>query len=266
MTTFSNIICAGTICSVELRNREIGFIPMSGQPVDGLPLVLPLELVQGLNVTLSSKAATCLLTISTNEKPLVELSFLPQSAFAAIQKAHIKARDNFACTLECALAADARKVCSPPAVPQAAPAPPPAKQPAETARMRKGRELRELLQRVSKLYVAHKPKEAERLLEEATAADSGFSVALSKKRAQHLRAELFTYGGLELTKSVIMHFLHLPEVKLLLPESAKQAQQEVTDSKTARTLLEVSLSPSTPLANALSLYVLLPTRPLPLNH
>lgn len=237
---------------------------MSGQPVDGLPLVLPLELVQGLNVTLSSKAATCLLTISTDEKPL-ELSFLPQSAFAAIQKAHIKARDNFACALECALAA-APKVCSPPAVPQAAPAPPSAKQPAETARMRKGRELRELLQRVSKLYVAHKPKEAERLLEEATAADSGFSVALSKKRAQHLRAELFTYGGLELTKSVIMDFLHLPEVKLLLPESAKQAQQEVTDSKTARTLLEVSLSPSTPLANALSLFVLLPTRPLPLNH
>ena len=108
--------------------------------------------------------------------------------------------------------------------------------PTESARARKGRELRELRQRVSKLHSKHKTKRAEELLAEG----SGGSAALTKKRAQQLRSQLLTYGGLELTRGVMAQFLTLPEVKLLLPEATRQAQQEVTDSKTARMLLEAA--------------------------
>ena len=244
VSTFNDVICTGTSCNVELRASEISFVTMDGQPFDGLPLVLPLKLVQGLNVATSATAATCLLTISTDDKPL-ELSFRAKSLLTAIQKEHVKARDKFVTELEHVLAA-AKEVYCPAPDPPTSSTPPTTKQPMETARMRKGRELRELLQRVSKLNTTHKRKEAEELLESA-AADSGGSAALARKRSQQLRKELFTFGGLELTKSALMHFLHLPEVKLLLPESAKKAQQEVTDSKTARILLEVSIPPPPPL-------------------
>ena len=111
-----------------------------------------------------------------------------------------------------------------------------------TTRVRRGRELRELLQRVSQLHSANKPKQAEQLLESAAAADSGGSAALVYKRAQQLRTELFSYGGLEVTRSILkqFEFLSICEVKLILPESTKKAQQEVMDSKTARTLLEAA--------------------------
>ena len=72
-----------------------------------------------------------------------------------------------------------------------------------TTRVRRGHELRELLQRVSQLHTAHKPMEAEQLLESAAAADSGGSAALVHKRAQQLRTELFSNGGLEVTRSIL---------------------------------------------------------------
>ncbi len=85
--------------------------------------------------------------------------------------------------------------------------PPTAEDPVEetrvTTRVRRGHELRELLQRVSQLHTAHKPKEAEQLLESAAAADSGGSAALVHKRAQQLRTELFSNGGLEVTRSIL---------------------------------------------------------------
>lgn len=107
--------------------------------------------------------------------------------------------------------------------------------------MRKGRELRELLQQVVKLRSAHKMTESDLLLEAAAAADdSSVGEALVKKRAQQLRGELFTFGGLELTRAILAQFLSLPEVKLLLPEATRQAQQEAADSKTAIALLEAA--------------------------
>ena len=102
---FRNVTCHGTVCNVnvELRAGEISVVSSDGgQSVDGLPLVLPLELVQEFKTTTAiPKVAACLLTISTDVKPL-ELSFLAQSAFAAIQKEHVKARDRFLCALEAA--------------------------------------------------------------------------------------------------------------------------------------------------------------------
>mmetsp|Transcript_25121 Transcript_25121/g.84672 ORF Transcript_25121/g.84672 Transcript_25121/m.84672 type:complete len:446 (+) Transcript_25121:833-2170(+) len=191
------------------------------------------------------------------QEPL-ELSFPPRSAFDAMQKTNVKTRDRFVRMLDGALAA-AREACAglaaarearpvaaqtaarvAPAAPPQMPrdAAPPRK---ESARERKGRELRELLKRVSKLHSAHKTKEAEQLLESAAEGSDG-SRSLAVKRAQQLRRELFTYGGLELTRSTLAEFLNLCEVKLLLPERTRKARQEMTDSKTARELLEAASS------------------------
>ena len=258
--SFADAVCAGVDCAVEIRQRELRFVlPDGREPADKLPLVLPVQLVQGISTTDTAKVASCLLTISSEEQPL-ELCFPARNAFAAMGKQHSKARDCFVRTLEAARLAAAsecagaqptpatttapgvqRTPATTPAPatsprPATAAAPPP---PMETSRARKGRELRELLRRVSKLHSAHKTKEAEAMLA-AAAAGSGGSEPLTKKRAQQLRTELFTYGGLELTRGVLAQFFILPEVKLLLPEATRQAQQEVTDSKTARMLLQAA--------------------------
>ena len=252
---FQGAVCAGTPCSVEIRQHDIGFIlPEGQQPVDSVPLVLPLELVQGVNV--ADSGVGCVVSLMGQE-PL-ELSFPPRSAFDAMQKTNVKTRDRFVRMLDGALAA-AREACAglaaarearpvaaqtaarvAPAAPPQMPrdAAPPRK---ESARERKGRELRELLKRVSKLHSAHKTKEAEQLLESAAEGSDG-SRSLAVKRAQQLRRELFTYGGLELTRSTLAEFLNLCEVKLLLPERTRKARQEMTDSKTARELLEAASS------------------------
>ena len=104
--------------------------------------------------------------------------------------------------------------------------------------MKKGQELQELLRRVSKLHSKHATKQAEALL--ASAPPGSSSAALAKKRAQQLRSELFTFGGLELTRQVLNSFYNLPEVKLLLPEKVKQARKEAADAKTARVLLQTA--------------------------
>ena len=192
---FRNVTCHGTVCNVELRAGEISVVSSDGgQSVDGLPLVLPLELVQDFKATTATpKVAACLLTIPTDAKPL-ELSFPAQTAFAAIQKEHVKARDRFLCALE---AATSTTTCAPPTAED------PVEKTSVTTRVRRGRELRELLQRVSQLHSANKPKQAEQLLESAAAADSGGSAALVHKRAQQLRTELFSNGGLEVTRSIL---------------------------------------------------------------
>jgi len=180
---FRNVTCHGTVCNVERRAGEISVVSSDGgQSVDGLPLVLPLELVQEFKATTATpKVAACLLTIPTDAKPL-ELSFLAQTAFAAIQKEHVKARDRFLC----AEAATSTTTCAPPTAED------PVEKTRVTTRVRRGREL---LQRVSQLHSANKPKQAEQLLESAPAADSGGSAALVHKRAQQLRTELFSYGA-----------------------------------------------------------------------
>ena len=179
--SFRNVTCHGTVCNVELRAGEISVVSSDGgQSVDGLPLVLPLELVQEFKATTATpKVAACILTIPTDAKPL-ELSFLAQSAFAAIQKEHVKARDRFLCALE---AASSTTTCAPPTAEDLV------EKTRVTTRVRRGREL---LQRVSQLHSANKPKQAEQLLESAAAADSGGSATLVHKRAQQLRTELFS--------------------------------------------------------------------------
>ena len=190
----------------------ISFVLNDGQQLQGgLPLTLPLAVVRGVSAGTDMKAATCLLQM--HEKQL-ELSFKPTSAFGAIQKEHIKARDHFMHLMLSALAvskvselqAACGSPCAAPAPAATTSGPPPSK---TTARMRKGQELRELLKRVSKLASVGKDKAAKELLESA-AAGSGGSSALADKRVQQLQAELFTYGGLELTKSIVAKFLQLP--------------------------------------------------------
>lgn len=70
--------------------------------------------------------------------------------------------------------------------------------------------------------------------------DAVSSDTLVKKRAQQLRSELFTFGGLELTRSILAEFLKLCEVRLLLPETTRQAQKEMADSMTTRELLKAA--------------------------
>ena len=241
------MVCCGTACTVEIHPREIGFVlPEGQQPVDGVPLALPLELVQGINSCAAvGNAVSCVISIA-GDQPL-ELRFKPANVFAAAQKQHLKACDSFVCELEAALAV-AREACTA-AAPTTAPtanAPPAATTTttpaaataAPTARVKKGQQLRELLRCVSKLHSKHKTKEAEQLL--ASAAPGSSSAALAKKRAQQLRGDLFTFGGLELTRQVLHSFLNMSEVKLLLPEKVKKARKEAADAKTARVLLETA--------------------------
>lgn len=240
--SFSGATCAGTECTIEIRARELTFFPV----VDGLgsissiPHTLPIELVMGVNIANTKTGPGCVLTLASDEQPL-EVGFRAQSAFGAMMKEHTKARDRFVLALETACetvrvncTARTTTVATTISCTTRAPA-----QRKDSARIRKGKELRDLLRSASKLYSAHKNKEADDMVAGAVEGSSG-SEALMKKRAQDLRSELFTYGGLELTRGILSQFLTLPEVKLLLPESTRQAQQEVTDSKTARALLDAA--------------------------
>ena len=246
-----SVVHAGTTYTAELLQGELHL----SRPQDGqLGRILPLEHVLGVSRGSVAQTPSCILMLSSDKEPL-ELCFPAATPFAAIMKQHAKARDNFVEVLEAACASARASSPAPTAtqptpaaeaVPSMAEAPtsaPPtaAARGIETARMRKGRELRELLQQVVKLRSAHKMKESDLLLEAAAAADdSSVGEALVKKRAQQLRGELFTFGGLELTRAILAQFLSLPEVKLLLPEATRQAQQEAADSKTAIALLEAA--------------------------
>ena len=69
--------------------------------------------------------------------------------------------------------------------------------------------------------------DADALFASAATGSTG-SKALIDKRAQ-LRAELFNFGGLELTRSILTRYLELPEVALLLPEHARQSRKEAAE-------------------------------------
>jgi len=110
----------------------------------------------------------------------------------------------------------------------------------ETARVRIGPELREALQQAIKLQGRGKTKEAESVLQEASAARDSTSDALAKKRASELRDATFGFGNMELTKKAVAKFLEMPEVKRLLPEAVQQGQKEHVDLKTAKVLLNAA--------------------------
>ena len=150
-----------------------------------------------------------------------------------MMKSHVRDCEHFVRTLQERLA-----TCLPCARGATRPPPPvteaavtKAAAPRETHASRKGRELKELLQKVTKLRSVRKIKEANSLL--ASAAPGKSSDALAKKRAQQLRSKLFSFGGIELTRSVLNKFLKQCEVRMLLPHLVKKAQREAAEAATA---------------------------------
>lgn len=227
---FSNVTCRGTACKVEIRPRGLHIVSKSGDggqwaSLEGVPQLVAFELITGVTSSqTSNQMASCLIQLASVAEPLT-ISFQAHSAFDCVQRTHIRGRDKFMGTLQSALAtATAHNQLK-------------AKEPAqESSRIRKGRELRELLKQVSKLHSAHKVRDANALFDSALPGSDG-SEAIVKKRAQQLRAELFTYGGLELTRRILADFLNLCEVRLILPEHTREAIQVAKDAKTAFELL-----------------------------
>lgn len=94
---------------------------------------------------------------------------------------------------------------------------------------------------MSKLLPAKRSTDAELLLEMAgRRSGEASSDALVKIRAQHLRSELFAFDRQELTRCILVEFLKLCEVRLLLPQTTRQAQKEMVDSKTHRERLKAA--------------------------
>lgn len=238
MTFSSHASCAGTACRVDVRSTGIRITQADADgelPVDGVPRNIPFNLVIDITSSQTPQVASCLVKMASIDKPVC-LSFHPRSAFDAIQRTHVKARDKLMVALQHAhtVARASRRgsnVANGSSLPQK-----------ESARVRKGRELRELLREVSKLHSAGHRKEAAQLMEAAEAGSTSNQTtdSLVKKRSQQLRSELFTYGGMELTRSILREFLKLSEVRLLLPEHTRQAQKEAADSQTARELLQAA--------------------------
>ena len=63
---------------------------------------------------------------------------------------------------------------------------------------------------------------------------------LAKKRASQLRTNFFSLGSWELTADVLKRFLNTPEVKRLMPGSARQTRSEQADAKIAAELLSAA--------------------------
>lgn len=90
-----------------------------------------------------------------------------------------------------------------------------------TGRVQLGRELRGQLLEAMRLRNRHKAREADAMLkaledETREAAERAQKSGLMRKRATQLREEAFSYGGLQLTRDIVTHFLNMPEVKELL--------------------------------------------------
>lgn len=116
---------------------------------------------------------------------------------------------------------------------------PPKRQRMEEPRVRRGRELRESLAQVAKLFSRDKTKQARAAF---AAVDGGAAAGtdLTRLRAGELRSQLFTYGSLNLTKAVLARFLDMKEVKLLLDEDFQKSRQELADAKTATAMLKAA--------------------------
>jgi hypothetical protein len=63
---------------------------------------------------------------------------------------------------------------------------------------------------------------------------------LAKKRAQQMRTQFFSLGNWQLTADVLNRFLNTPEVKRLLPGSARQTRCEQANAKFAAELLSAA--------------------------
>ena len=123
-----------------------------------------------------------------------------------------------------------------PTVPPTAPTNTKRQKRTEEPRVQRGRELKAALEKVSKLYANDKMRQAK---EAFKAIPEG--KALGKRavlgRADELRELLFTFGGLNTTRSVLDKFISLPEVKRLLDEDFLKSRQELADAQTATAML-----------------------------
>ena len=122
-----------------------------------------------------------------------------------------------------------------------------------SARVKAGRELRQLMLQHTRLLHDNKSKQAAELLarvdgessskghlDAATAAKR--REGLAQKRAGELRDVAFSFGGLELTRKIVARFMVMPEVRPLLPghlQKRRAADEETRDEllDTARAFL-----------------------------
>jgi hypothetical protein len=124
---------------------------------------------------------------------------------------------------------------------RAADAPPPSaatkrQKRTEEPRVRRGRELREALGKVAKLYSHDRTQQAKAAF--AAIPDgptTGDRSVLG--RAEEMRSLLFTFGGLSTTKATLQKFLQMGEVQRLLSDEFTKTRQEVIDAETATELL-----------------------------
>ena len=115
----------------------------------------------------------------------------------------------------------------------------PKRQRKEEPRVARGCELKEALAKVASLYGHHKSAEAKAAMR---GIPQGKRVGARSQwgRADELRSLLFTFGGLNTTKSILQSFLDMREVKLLLDEKFFKAKEEMADAKTATAMLHAA--------------------------
>ena len=111
----------------------------------------------------------------------------------------------------------------------------------EAARVRAGRELRQLIREINRLRRAGKMKEAaaasDRLETEGAIADAKKRAgdSLITRRAKEIQDQVFGMGDLETTRRIVEAFLDSPEMKAVLPAHLQQTSK---DAETARLMLE----------------------------
>ena len=152
-------------------------------------------------------------------------------------------------TLRVAAASARAAECTPAAPPAAlAPAAAPAEAPlaaaskrqkTETARVRRGRQLRDALKKVASLLSHDKSKQAKEALAELEKGPQS-KTSLEKSRAGELRDLLFTFGGFNLTKAALDRFLSMGEVRRLLDDDLVKTRQEMIDATTATAMLQAA--------------------------
>lgn len=109
----------------------------------------------------------------------------------------------------------------------------------EEPRVRKGRELRDALSKVAKLYSHDKTAQARAAFESIPPGTMTGNRSILG-RAEELRTLLFTFGGLNLTRAVLDKFLSMPEVKRLLDKDYTKSREDLTDAKTATAMLQAA--------------------------
>jgi hypothetical protein len=106
----------------------------------------------------------------------------------------------------------------------------------EEPRVRRGRELREALTNVAKLY-SHDRTQQARAAFAAIPDGPTMGDRSILGRAEEMRSLLFTFGGLSTTKAALQKFLQMGEVQRLLSDEFSKTRQEVIDAETATELL-----------------------------